>query len=71
MGDGAYNGSGSAALSVTGGGRARLHGDQHAYPVLVSTAITLNITVTGSLGKATGSLQIFEGAMLLNSLKRW
>ena len=38
MGDGAYNGSGSAALGVTGGGRATPSmGTNVPYPVLVST----------------------------------
>ncbi|HEV3202381.1 MAG TPA: Ig-like domain repeat protein [Bryobacteraceae bacterium] len=68
-GDGAYNGSGSAPLAVTGGGRATpAMSTVVPYPVLVSTPITLTITVVGSRGQPTGSVQMSEGATLLSSL---
>ena len=69
MGDAVYNGSGSAALGVTGGGKATPSmGANVPYPVVVSTPVTVTFNVTGSRGQATGSVQVLEGATLLNSL---
>ena len=69
MGDAVYNGSGSAALGVTGGGKATPSmGANVPYPVVVSTPVTLTFTVVGSRGQPTGSVQVLEGATLLNSL---
>jgi hypothetical protein len=66
MGDGAYNGSGSAALAATGGGRAMPSmGANVPYPAVVSTPVTLNITVVGSRGQPTGTVQISEGGTML------
>ena len=66
MGDGTYNGSGSAAIGATGGGRAMPSmGANVPYPALVSTPVTLSIAVVGSRGQPTGTVQISEGATAL------
>ena len=65
-GDSSYNGSGSAAIPVTGGGLpAPTFGASVPYPVLVSTPVTIPVTVTGSHGYATGSVSLYDGGTFL------
>jgi len=68
-GDSTYNGSGSIAVPVTGSGLATPNfGATVPNPVLVSTPVTIPITITGSRGAATGSINLYEGSILLTTL---
>jgi len=68
-GDAVYNGSGSAALTVTGtGGAPPALGVNYSYPPLVSVPVNLMITSTGPRGQPTGTVQVSEGTTVLSTL---
>lgn len=69
LGDAAYNGSGSAAVPATGGGKATpAMGATIPYPVVASTPVTINFNVVGSRGTPTGTVQVSEGPTSLASV---